>query len=192
MTLEKVLKALMEGNRRFVLGAHLPRDLVKRRAELVSGQKPHVTILSCSDSRVVPEYIFDADLGELFTVITAGNVADNVALGSIEYGVGHLHTPVLMVLGHTRCGAVTTTCEDAHGDDSHSTHGHISHIRRKIRGAAEKGKNVVEHAIEENVHHQKAYILEHSTMLRNAVEAGKLTVVTAIYALETGEVQLLD
>jgi carbonic anhydrase len=96
----------MAGNKRFVAGKPRAHALVSLRRKLASRQQPNVIVLSCSDSRVSPELVFDQTLGELFVVRTAGNVADPVGLGSIEYAVDHIHSPVLVVLGHQKCGAV--------------------------------------------------------------------------------------
>src|SRR5271155_5414014 len=96
---------LMAGNGRFVAGKPATYELAALRQKLASGQSPHVIILSCSDSRVSPELVFDQSLGDLFVVRTAGNVADPVGLGSIEYAVDHIHSPLLVVLGHQKCGA---------------------------------------------------------------------------------------
>src|SRR5271157_5292629 len=95
---DKVWADLMEGNKRFVAGKPRTYALVSLRSKLASGQQPNVIVLSCSDSRVAPELVFDQSLGDLFVVRTAGNVADPVGLGSIEYAVDHIHSPLLVVL----------------------------------------------------------------------------------------------
>jgi len=96
---------LIDGNKRFVSGEQVKKDLGEsRRQELTKGQKPFATVLSCSDSRVSPEIIFDQGLGDIFVVRVAGNVVEPTTLGSIEYGVAHLHTPLLVILGHDRAG----------------------------------------------------------------------------------------
>ena len=119
-----------------------PNQGVERRKELVEGQHPFAIILCCSDSRVPPEVIFDQGLGDLFIVRTAGNVFDNIALGSIEYAVEHLEVPLLVVLGHGQCGAVTATVEGGHAP------GHISNVVEAIQPAVVKaydlGTGIVE------------------------------------------------
>ncbi|MEM4707791.1 MAG: carbonic anhydrase, partial [Candidatus Anstonellales archaeon] len=105
MNAEEAIEKLKEGNRRFVSGQRAGYNFAERRKEVLGGQKPFVTIVTCSDSRVVPEFIFDANIGELFVVRTAGNILDDVSLGSVEYGTGHLKTPLLLILGHEQCGA---------------------------------------------------------------------------------------
>ena len=114
-----VLEKLAQGNKRFVAGTPEAKNLVVRRAELAKGQKPGACVITCSDSRVCPEYIFDTSLGDLFVVRTAGNVVGHFELGSVEYAVEHLHVAVVIVLGHTACGAVTAACEAGAHDKKH-------------------------------------------------------------------------
>src|SRR3954471_10120329 len=103
---DQALHQLMAGNKRFVAGHLRTRDEPPRRVELANGQKPVAVIVSCSDSRVPPELVFDQDLGDIFVVRTAGQVVGDLELGSIEYAVEHLGTRLIVVLGHARCGAV--------------------------------------------------------------------------------------
>jgi carbonic anhydrase len=102
----QIWASLITGNARFVSGKPQSIDVVALRRKLTSGQAPNVILLSCSDSRVSPEVIFDHSLGDLFVVRTAGNIADPFALGSMEYAVEHFHSPLLVVVGHQKCGAV--------------------------------------------------------------------------------------
>ena len=188
MNAEEVMKKLMEGNSRFVRGEPKKYDFVARRKELIAGQHPVVTVLTCSDSRVAPEYIFDANLGEVFSIETAGNVVDSVALGSIEYGVEHLHTPVMMVLGHTLCGAVTACCKAGAGE---AQHGNLGEIMKRIEPAAVNKKRDVNAAIEENLFCVKECILTNSPLIKKLYAEGKVKIVLAKYLLETGEVKVL-
>lgn len=182
----EIWNSLMAGNRRFVAGKPQPRDLVSLRQKLASGQSPKAIILSCSDSRVGPELIFDQSLGDIFVVRTAGNVADAVALGSIEYAVDHLHSPLLVVLGHQKCGAVNAACS---GEKMPSPN--LDAIVEKINPAVAQAKSyahgddLVELAIKENVHQSAKDILANSEIIRNAVKSGKLNVIEAEYELET-------
>ncbi|MGA8491779.1 MAG: carbonic anhydrase [Terriglobales bacterium] len=184
---------LMAGNRRFVSGKPRPYDLVPLRRKLASGQSPNVIILSCSDSRVPPDVIFDQSLGDLFVVRTAGNVADPVALGSIEYAVDHIHSPLLVVLGHTKCGAVTAACS---GEKMPSPN--LDAIVTKISPAVSQAKSyakpddLVEAAIKDNVHQSAKDVQANSEIVRDAVKSGKLKVVEAEYQLDTGEVVRLN
>ncbi|MDD5023102.1 MAG: carbonic anhydrase [Candidatus ainarchaeum sp.] len=179
------LERLLEGNKRFIENKPLKRDFKEERERVVNGQKPYVTILSCSDSRVVPEYIFDAGIGEIFTVINAGNICDSSVLGSIEYGVEHLKTPLLILLGHSKCGAVTATC----GCGGKKSGTNIDYIIEKITPAIAKGD--IEEAICENLNCIEKEILEKSQIVKEFVNKGKLKIIKMKYFLEDGEVKIL-
>ncbi len=189
----EVWNSLMAGNRRFVAGKPEARNLVSLRHKLASGQSPKAIILSCSDSRVGPELVFDQSLGDIFVVRTAGNVADKVALGSIEYAVEHLHSPLLVVLGHQKCGAVNAACS---GEKMPSEN--LDAIVEKINPAVARAKSyakaddLVESAIKENVHQSALDLSVNSEIISNAVKSGKLTVIEAEYELEAGHVVRLD
>jgi carbonic anhydrase len=180
---------LVAGNRRFVAGKPRSHELVSLRKKLASGQNPNVIILSCSDSRVSPEVIFDQSLGDLFVVRTAGNVADRVALGSIEYAVDHVHSTVLVVLGHSKCGAVSAACS---GEKMPSPN--LDAIVEKINPAVTqarthaKGDDVIEAAVKENVRQSAKDVLANSEIIRDAVTSGKLKLIEAEYQLDSGEV----
>jgi carbonic anhydrase len=189
----EVWDSLMAGNRRFVAGKPQTRDLVSLRHKLTSGQSPKAIILSCSDSRVGPELIFDQSLGDIFVVRTAGNIADAVALGSIEYAVDHLHSSVLIVLGHQKCGAVSAACS---GEKMPSHN--LDAIMEKIDPAVTQAKtyakadDLVESAIKENVRRSAMDIVANSEIIRNAEKSGKLTVIEAEYELDAGRVVRLN
>jgi carbonic anhydrase len=184
---------LMAGNQRFVAGKPRTHELVSARHQLASGQNPNVIVLSCSDSRVPPEVIFDQSLGDLFVIRTAGNVADRVALGSIEYAVDHIHSPVLLVLGHQKCGAVTAACS---GDKMPSVN--LDAIVDMINPAVIKAKiyakadDLIESAVKENVHQSAKDVQANSEIIRDAVKSGKLKVIEAEYQLDSGEVVRLN
>jgi carbonic anhydrase len=188
-----VWAGLMAGNARFVSGKTQSHDVVALRRKLSSSQSPNAIILSCSDSRVGPELIFDQSLGDLFVVRTAGNIADPVALGSIEYAVEHLHSSLLVVLGHQKCGAVNAACS---GEKMPSAN--LQAIVDKIDPAVAlakshaKADDLVEAAIKENVHQSAKDVLANSAILREAVDSGKLRIVEAEYELDTGKVSRLD
>ena len=183
----------MAGNNRFVAGKPQPRDLVPLRQKLASGQSPKAIILSCSDSRVGPELIFDQSLGDIFVVRTAGNVADAVALGSIEYAVDHLHSPLLVVLGHQRCGAVSAACA-GEKMPSHNLDAIMQRINPAVTLAKSHAKpdDLLESAIKENVHQSASDVLANSEIIRDAVKSGKLSVIEAEYELDTGNVVRLN
>jgi carbonic anhydrase len=182
----KELKVL-EGNKNYVEGKPKPKDLNAKRKETIAGQKPFATVLACSDSRVVPEYIFDTNIGEIFVIRVAGNVVDNCVLGSIEYAVEHLHTPILVVLGHEKCGAITAACKGLCENNN------IDYIIEKIKPAICKvGSDNIEYTIEENIRCVKEYITLSSEVVRKKIKEGKLMIVGMKYSLSTGEVNLIN
>ena len=160
-----------------------------RTLELARGQYPLVTVLGCSDSRVSPSLVFDQTVGDLFEVRAAGNVADAVALGSIEYAVQDLRTPMLLVLGHDQCGAVVA----AVSGEAMPSQGLQALVKRiapaveRVRGQA-TGEALVALAVEANVQQSARDLLSESAILRRHVEGRQLTVVTALYRLATGDV----
>jgi carbonic anhydrase len=190
---EKVWSELMEGNRRFAMDQVLHREVSHRRQELAQGQHPRVVVLGCADSRVSPEIVFDQSLGDLFVVRTAGNVADPVALGSIEYAVEHLHAPLLIILGHEKCGAVA-----AAGSGAKMASANLTAIVQKITPALTPMKGLLSEnemaimGIRANVRKSAKDVLDQSPILRKEVESGKLTLIKAVYQLESGEVMRLD
>ncbi|MFX4261020.1 carbonic anhydrase [Pelotomaculum propionicicum] len=186
----EALQLLKDGNKRFTTGNPAVKDTGKaRRDELVSkGQKPFAIIVTCSDSRVPPELIFDQALGDLFVIRTAGNVVDPIAVGSIEYGVEHLGSPLLVVMGHEKCGAVQATV------DGGEAPGSIAAIVSKIAPSAEKaraagasGSDLYEKCCLENI---KATIdeIKESHIVKHFIKDGHLTVIGAKYHLGSGEV----
>ena len=190
---DEVWNSLRAGNARFVTGKPQARALVSLRQKLASGQSPKAIILACSDSRVGPELIFDQSLGDIFVVRTAGNVADAVGLGSIEYAVDHLHSPLLVVLGHQKCGAVSAACS---GEKMPSRN--LDAIVERINPAVTQAKtyakadDLIESAIKENVHQSAKDVLANSQIIRDAVKAGKLGLIEAEYELDSGRVVRLD
>lgn len=180
---EEALSLLLEGNKRFMAGKLAQYGIINRRKDLAAGQRPFATIVCCSDSRVDPVKMFDADLGEVFAIESAGNIVDNIAIGSIEYGVGHLHTPLLMVLAHEKCGAVTACCTGA------KCEGHIKDIMDMIE-PSRVGADV-EASTDANAKAVRDCILHGSEEVRHLVKGGKLKIVVAKYMLESGEVKIL-
>ncbi|HPJ29938.1 MAG TPA: carbonic anhydrase [Methanothrix sp.] len=191
ITADDAWNVLAEGNARFVSGELSAKNFSERRTELLSGQNPLVTVVTCSDSRVPPELIFDQGLGDIFVIRVAGNVMDPVVLGSVEYGVEHLKTPLLVILGHQSCGAVTAATQGG-------AEGNIESIMAEIEPAVEAagetnvtGTELVELAIDENIDLVIKNVLERSPVTRELVEDGNLTIFGAKYSLETGEVAVL-
>ena len=190
VTADSVLAELSAGNAHHVEHRYQhPHETMNRRRELVSGQHPHAEILSCSDSRVPPEVIFDQGLGDLFIVRVAGNVASDTELGSLEYGAEHLHVPLLVVLGHQHCGAVTAAVEGGGAE------GHITALINLLRPAVEKTRGLpgdpVENAVKANVEMVAKQLRTSTPVLAELVAQGKLRVVGALYSLDTGKVTWL-
>ncbi len=187
MNAEEIMQKLMEGNKRFVSGERKDYDFKTRRHELINGQNPFATVITCSDSRVIPEFIFDVNIGEIFKIETAGNVVGPIGLGSVEYGVEHLKTPILMVLGHSKCGAVTACCQT-----NAPTSGNLGEIMKKIEPATLKEEKQVEPAIDENLQCVKNCLLNDSPVIKKAVSEGTTKLILAKYLIETGEVKVLE
>ncbi len=188
---DAVVARLLEGNARFVAGTPQPRALVDARKGLAGGQAPTAIVLSCSDSRVAPELVFDQSLGDLFVVRVAGNVADKHALGSIEYAAEHLHAGVVVVLGHEKCGAVTAA---ASGGKMPSPN--LQALMDEIAPGLPKQEAVpsaalVHDGVEANVAATADELLARSAVLKEHAGHGKLKVVKAVYDLDSGKVRLL-
>ncbi len=190
---EQIWSDLMAGNERFVTGKSKAHHLVESRQALAQSQHPKAIILSCSDSRVPPELVFDQGLGDLFVVRAAGNIADPIGLGSMEYAAEHLGSTVLVVLGHTKCGAVTAACS---GDKMPSSNlqAMVDKILPAVNQAkaSSKGDALVEQAIKDNVHQSAKDVLANSEILRHVKDEVKLTIFEAEYQLDTGKVVRLD
>jgi len=188
---KQALQRLLEGNRRYVANQPILDESPRRRSEVAQGQKPFAIIFGCVDSRVPPELIFDQGLGELFVIRTAGEVLDRAALGSLEFGVEELHIPLLVVLGHERCGAVKAAIEVLgwHG----KAEADIEYLVQALVPAVEQGKRLGGDHWEQAGRAQVALQvdqLKRSPILATAVEEGTLKVVGAWYGLETGLVQI--
>lgn len=186
---EKIWGDLMEGNQRFVSGQTKSREVVQLRHTLAKGQHPRVIVLACADSRVAPELVFDQNLGDLFVIRAAGNIADAIELGSIEYAVEHLGSTLLVVLGHEKCGAVTAACS---GEKMPTAN--LQAMVDKIDPAVAQARTyataagLLDAAILENVHRSARDVLANSDLLRHAREEGRLAVIEAVYKLDAGEV----
>lgn len=191
-TADEALQRLKAGNRRFVEGsAQFPRSQKDILAELTKGQKPHATLLGCSDSRVPPELIFDAGFGELFTVRVAGNVLSPEVAGSLQYAGRHLRTPLFVVLGHTHCGAVGAAVDALlHGTRQHSRIQLL--VDSIIPGLAELSPEaMLTQAIEANVRWTMRQILESPMGIERQLEE-HVKLVGAIFEIETGRVRFLE
>ncbi|MEM7371118.1 MAG: carbonic anhydrase [Bacteroidota bacterium] len=187
MNIPEILTRLKEGNERFVadkLDGKL-QDTV-RRHNLTGGQQPFAIVLSCADSRVVPELAFDVGLGEIFTVRVAGNVANTSSIASIEYAVAHLHTKVIVVLGHESCGAVTAAVNG--GDNGYNLNHLLSHITPAVTQASGAPVNDV---VKTNAKLTVGDLQSRSSIIADAVTAGNLSVIPAYYHLDSGAIDFL-
>ena len=183
---------LKEGNLRFVAGIREERDYPGRRVNLTAGQHPFATIITCSDSRVPPELLFDQGLGDVFVIRDAGNLVDGFELGSIEYGVEHCHTPLLVVLGHSSCGAVTAAVQGGAEGNIGCIMEEIEPALETAKGTGKNGTELIEETVNENIKLVIKNILNRSSVTKGLVDDGKLTIVGAKYFLDTGEVELLE
>ena len=184
-TAKEALELLIEGNKKYVSAKAEIGDVsaAQREKTLKEGQFPYATVITCSDSRVIPESIFSAGIGDLFVIRVAGNVMDNHQLGSVEYAADHLGCPLVVVLGHTHCGAVDAAI-------NHEPEGYIKYITDEIIGAVGDEKDDYK-ACRLNALHSKAVIEESLKIQKDENENG-LKVVAAIYHLENGQVEFLD
>lgn len=196
---ELFVKSLMEGNSYFVKNAEK-----ERLAELSKKQSPKIIVVTCSDSRIVPEYIFNAKIGDIFSIRVAGNVVDEEEVGSIEYAVGHLNVKNIVILGHTKCGAVNEAVHHLHTDSKN-----IDHILHEIEPSFKQckmnlhvTKNQLDHiddpdeealsnelsecTIEKNIFHTSKRILEKSKILKDLHRKNKIEFYHMKYDLESG------
>ena len=186
VTADSALAELKQGNAHHVAHRYQhPHESGQRLRQLTSGQNPHAEVLSCADSRVPPEIIFDQGLGDLFVVRVAGNIVSDTELGSLEYGAEHLHVPLLVVLGHQHCGAVTAAVSGGEAD------GHIRALTELLRPAVEHARGLpgdpIENAVKANVELVVKQLRTSTPVLAKLVSHGELKVVGAIYSLETGQ-----
>jgi carbonic anhydrase len=191
---DEIWADLMQGNQRFVDGKPRTYGWVSLRDTLAKGQNPNVVVLACADSRVAPELVFDKNLGDLFVVRSAGNVVGGIGIGSIEYAVEHLGSSVLVVLGHTKCGAVTAACsgEKLPSPNMQEFIDKINPAVVEARKSNAKDDALVEAAIKENIHQSAKDVIANSEILRHFVEEKKLTVFEAEYQLDSGKVIRLN
>jgi carbonic anhydrase len=195
------LDRLRDGNRRFVSGVRSLEALMSqaRRTELVNGQAPFAVILGCSDSRVPVEMIFDQGLGDLFVIRVAGNIVAPSQIGSVEFAAERFGTRLVVVLGHTRCGAVQATLEalqEPSGQPSRNLGSIVDRVRPAIEGLLEAGikdgEALAQQAVRANVRVAASALRHGSEVLERLIERDGLLVVGAEYSLETGAVDVFD
>ena len=189
---DQIWDSLRSGNERFINGKPETRDIVSLRRSLDKSQHPLVAVLSCSDSRVSPEIIFDQGLGDLFVVRGAGNSGDPISIGSLEYAVEHLGTVMIVVLGHQSCGAVTAACS-GETMPTPNLKAVVEPIAKSCRLAKERrvSDDVIDFAIRDHVHETAHQLLTRSSVLKHAHDEGKLSIVEAYYSLDSGTVTRL-
>lgn len=191
---EEIWEKMRAGNRRYVVGQELRADIsAQRRRATAAAQHPYAAVLACSDSRVPVEYLFDMGVGDLFVVRVAGNVIGTQESASLEYAVEHMHVPLLLILGHTGCGAVSAALSGCR------VGGAVGSLMKKIAPAVERaqsrglsGTDLMHAACVENVHQAISDLLSLSPAVKAAIDSGTVTVVGALYDIETGEVAGLN
>lgn len=204
---DEALQKLMDGNKRYVESKMTSSKLcdLTTRASLAKSQQPYAIILTCSDSRVPPEILFDKGLGEIFVIRVAGNIPDPVVLGSIEYAAEHLGSPLIMVLGHERCGAVKATV-DAKGKSSGSKNidAIVKQVAPSVKTAAKecqackddkkcaetKPSEFVECVVDANAKNVAANLTKDSKIIKHLLHEKKIKIVAAKYDLDDGTVSL--
>jgi carbonic anhydrase len=193
---KKALELLKEGNHRFINNLKVNRNLLQQANETSDGQHPFAVILSCIDSRTSAELIFDQGLGDIFSIRIAGNVVNEDILGSMEFGCKVSGAKIIVVLGHTQCGAVKGACDNVEM-------GNLTGIINKIKPAVEQevttianrtasNLSFVEKVAELNVHHSVQTILEKSPMIAEMVNNGDIAIVGGVHDIKTGEVAFFE
>lgn len=187
---DEALAKLIKGNQRFIRGrAKHPNQSAPNRKKLLEGQHPFAAVLCCSDSRVPPELLFDQGPGDLFVVRVAGNVLDVAVTGSIEYAVNHLEVPLVLVLGHSCCGAVTAALQQGREE------GQIPSILEKIAPAVDAVKrkkgDLLDNAIIENIRRTVGALKACGPIISTASKNKKVQIYGACYNLESGQVDFI-
>ena len=194
ITPDEALKKLMEGNKRFIQGYDAPDSFKYQDASIRKSQHPYACILGCADSRVSPEHTFDESHGNLFVTRVAGNMVTPEILASLEYGTSVLGASVIMVLGHSGCGAVHASIDAVSKQAKFD--GHIDHLLKSLEPAILDARDAhpdtwMEQAVIQNVRRNVQILSQSEPVLRGLVQAGKLKVVGGVYHLDNGQVSLL-
>jgi len=187
---DEALQRLVDGNHRFATGtAQHPDSSAERRTEVAAGQHPIAIVLCCADSRVGPEVVFDQGLGDIFVLRNAGNILDDHTIGSIEYAVEHLAAPLIIVVGHERCGAVTAAVNG--GKAPGHIHSIVDAITPAIASAKSEAGDTVDNSVRANARYVAGLLRRIGPIVGEAVQAGKVKVVAARYDLDSGIVEVL-
>ena len=199
---QAALERLREGNRRFVSGARNldPLTSQARRSELAEGQEPFAVILGCSDSRVPVELVFDQGLGDLFVIRVAGNIVAPSQIGSVEFAAERFGTRLVMVLGHSRCGAITATLEELQRpteNQSRNLRSIVDFVRPSVEPLLATGlkhdlEALTEYAVHANIRASVRHLRHGSPVIEQLIQSEGLVVVGAEYSLETGHVEFFD
>ena len=186
---DQAIEMLKEGNQRFLNKNEISRDLHAQVKETSGGQNPYAAVLSCIDSRVPVELAFDQGIGDIFSARVAGNIINEDILGSIEYACGVAGSKAILVLGHTKCGAVTAACQ---GVELGNITALLSKVKPAIKEVEERtGEVEVEEVTKSNVQQSIVEIREKSTLLSDLEKKGKIKIVGAVYHVENGMVSFL-
>ena len=190
----EVLETLREGNERYLNGNTHKHDFHAERAELALSQHPIAAVLSCSDSRVVPQFAFDQGSGKLFVVRVAGNIATSYGIASLEYAVEYLHTPLIYVLGHTSCGAVDAAVKVVKdgAEFPGELPGLVASIARAVRTVGSQTEDILTEAVKENVRLTVANLASSSEIIQSHIQSGELRVVGGVYELASGKVSTVS
>ena len=191
---DEILDILHVGNERYLNGNNHKHDFHAERADLSLSQKPIAAVLSCSDSRVVPQFAFDQGSGKLFVVRVAGNIATTYGIASLEYAVEYLKTPLIYVLGHTSCGAVDAAIKVA--KDGAEFPGElpvpVASIARAVNNTKSKTGDLLTNAVQENVRLTVTNLVNSSQIIQSRMQSDKIRVVGGVYELDSGKVSLLS
>jgi carbonic anhydrase len=190
-TAEDALQRLKQGNVRFAADKlDQKKDIgAKRRGDLAKGQRPFAVILACADSRVAPELIFDQGLGDLFVIRVAGNVTDPAILGSIEYAVEHVKVPLIVVVGHEKCGAVDAALSGG------ELHGNLAKVIKEVQPGKDLPKDkdaALAAGVKNNVLEQAARLTQQSTVVKDFASSKRIQIAAGVYSLKNGTVEWLD
>jgi len=186
---DQAIEMLKEGNQRFLNKNEISRDLHAQVKETSGGQNPYAAVLSCIDSRVPVELAFDQGIGDIFSARVAGNIINEDILGSIEYACGVAGSKAILVLGHTKCGAVTAACQ---GVELGNITALLSKVKPAIKEVEERtGEIEIEEVTKSNVQQSIVEIREKSTLLSDLEKEGKIKIVGAVYHVENGMVSFL-
>ncbi len=188
-----LISYLIEGNNRFVNNKCKIHNFIEERAKTEKLQNPEIIILTCSDSRVIPEYIFDTQIGNLFVIRSAGNIISKTTLGSIEFALLSFNCPLFLVLGHQSCGAIISVYKNILPSEN------IIYLADFIRPAITSTTNqqiseaeLINNAVKENIFLQMKKSIQSSKVIKSTIENGDLAIIGAYYHLDSGKVELLD